>query len=67
MFYTLINSLEPIKLKIFKIYIKINLVNNFIQLSKSFARIFILFIQNWNKNFCLCGNYQELNNLLIKN
>ena len=41
--FRLIYSLKLIKLKTLKTYIKINLVNNFIQFFKSFSRVFILF------------------------
>ena len=41
--FGLIYSLEPVKLEILKIYIEINLANNFIWLSKSFAKAFIFF------------------------
>ena len=43
LFFKLIYSLKPIELEILKIYIKINLINNFIQLFQFFTRIFILF------------------------
>lgn len=42
--YTPINSLALVGLKVFKIYIKINLANNLIYLFKSLAMAFILFI-----------------------
>lgn len=43
LFFRPIYSLKPVELKILKIYIKINLVNNFIQLFKFFSRVFIFF------------------------
>ena len=47
-FYKLINNLGSIKLKIFKIYIKINLINGFILFLKSLANTRILFIYKSN-------------------
>ena len=43
LFFRFIYSLKPIKLKILKIYIKINLVNGFIWFFKFLTKIFILF------------------------
>ena len=56
-FFRPIYSLGLMKLKTLKTYIKTNLANNFIQLFKSPAKIFILF--NWkpDKNFCLYVDY----------
>ena len=56
-FYRLNYSLGLIKLKIFKIYIKINLVNNFIWPLKLLASAFIFFIQKPDRNFCLYVDY----------
>ena len=55
-FFKLIYSLGLIKLKMLKIYIKINLANGFIYFSKFFTRIFIIF--NWkpDESFCLYVN-----------
>ena len=64
--YRPIYSLAPIELKNFKTYIKINLVNNFILVSKSPAGTPILFVSKPNNSFHECANYQELNNLKSK-
>ena len=65
--YGLIYSLEPVKLKSLKTYIKINLANNFIKASKSLASVLILFLHKPNGSFCFYVDYQRLNNLTIKN
>ena len=44
--FGLIYSLEPVELEILKIYIKTNLVNNFIQPSKSLAKTSIFLIKS---------------------
>ena len=62
-----IYNLGSIKLKNLKIYIKINLANNFIQPSKSPANVPILFDWKPNRSFRLCVNYCGLNNIIIKN
>ena len=62
-----IYSLGAIELKIFKTYIKLNLANDFIWLSKSFASILILFICKPDGNIHLYIDYWNLNNLTIKN
>ena len=61
-----IYNLGLIELKTLKIYIKINLVNSFIQLFKSFIKAFILFNKKLDRNFCLYINYC-FNNIIIKN
>lgn len=66
LFYSLIYSLAPVELEIFKTYIKTNLANSFICPFKFFISISIFFIQKSDKNFRLCINYQGLNNLIIK-
>ena len=65
--YEPIYRLEPVELKTFKTYIETNLANGFIKASKSPARAPILFVRKANSSFCLCINYQGLNNLIIKN
>ena len=65
--YGPIYSLGLVKLETFKTYIKINLANGFIQLSKSLASTLISFVQKANNSLSLCVNYQGLNNLIIKN
>lgn len=49
--YKPIHSLKLIELKILKIYIKTNLANNFIKLSKFSINIVILFIEKPNSSF----------------
>ena len=65
--YTPIYCLEPFEFETLKIYIKINLVNGFIQTSKSPASAPILFVYKSDGSFPLCINYRKLNNLTIKN
>ena len=62
-----IYSLKLVKLETLKIYIKINLANGFIWLSKSSTRAFILFDKKPNRSLHLCVNYWSLNNITIKN
>ena len=66
-FFGPIYSLRPVELEILKIYIKKNLANDFIQLSKSFTEAFILFDKKPDKSLYFCMDYQGLNNLTIKN
>lgn len=49
--YELIYSLKLEKVKIFKIYIKINLANSFIWPFKSLVNAFILFVKELNNGF----------------
>lgn len=56
-FYRSIYSLGLVGLETLKIYIKINLANGFIYLSKSPIGIPILFDKKPNKSFWLCINY----------
>lgn len=65
--YESIYSLDSVKLKMLKIYIKINLANNFIQTSKLLTRAIIFFVWKSNSSFPLCVNNQRLNNFIIKN
>ena len=65
--YGLIYSLGPVELEMLKTYIETNLANGFIRLSKSLAGALILFIRKKDGNLQLCVNYQDLNNLTIKN
>ncbi len=60
-------SLGPIKLEILKTYIKNNLANGFIRLSKSATRILIFFDKKLNESLRLYIDYWSLNNLIIKN
>ena len=54
-------------MKILKTYIENNLVNGFIQLSKSLVKALILFDQKQNDFFQLYINFWNFNNLIIKN
>lgn len=63
----LIYSLEYVKLKILKTYIKTYLVNNFIRSSNFSAKALILFFKKSNNKLYIFVYYQNLNNLIIKN
>ena len=65
--YGLIYNQEPVELETLKTYIKTNLANKFIRLSKSTADAPILFDQKSDRFFRLCVDYRGLNNLIIKN
>ena len=65
--YRPIDSLGLIKLKTLKTYIKTNLANAFIWLSKLPAGAPTLFVGKLDGSFCLYVDYQGLNNLTIKN
>ena len=65
--YKLTYSLGPVELETSKTYIKTHLKTKVIWLFKSPAGALILFDKKPNGNFCLCINYQGLNNLTIKN
>ena len=65
--YEPIYSLGPLELETLKAYIETNLANRFIRPSKSSANTLILFDQESDGSFWLCVNYQDLNNLMIKN
>ena len=54
-------------MKILKIDIKNKLANNFIRLFKSFIKAFIFFDKKPDKSLQLYINYQDFNNLIIKN
>lgn len=62
-----IYSLELMELEILKTYIKVNLTNSIIESSKSPIKVLIFFYQKPDENLCLCMDYQDLNNLTIKN
>ena len=66
-FFGPIYSLGPIKLKTLKTYIKTNLANGFICLSKSLTGVPIFYDRKPNSSFGLYVDYQDLNNLTIKN
>ena len=60
-------SLGPVELETLKTYIKINLANGFIHLFKSPVGAPILFDKKPDKNLYLCIDYQNFNNITIKN
>lgn len=65
--YGLIYAFNLVELETWKAYIKTDLKIRFIWPFKSPANAVILFGKNPDENFCLCVNYQGLNNLTIKN
>ena len=65
--YGPIYSLRPVELETLKAYIKTNMANKFIRLSKSLAGAPILFDWKSNGSLQLCVNYQGLKNVTIKN
>ena len=62
-----IYSLELVKLETVKTYIKINLANGFIRPFKSSAKAPIFFDRKPDRSLRFCINYQDLNNITIKN
>lgn len=65
--YESIYSLKLEELDTLKTYLKLNLKNSFIQIFKSLAQGFILFIKTANRNLKLYINYQGFYNPRIKN
>ena len=65
--YDPIYSLEPVELETLKAYIETNLANGFIRSSKSPSNAPILFDQKSDSSLQLYVDYQNLNNLTIKN
>ena len=65
--FGLIYSLGLVELETLKTYIKINLSNNFIRLSKSLSGALILFDWKLDRSFRFCVDYWSLNNITIKN
>ena len=65
--YGPIYALSPIEQETLKTYIETHLKTRFIQPCKSLAGATIFFDKKPNKSFCLCVDYQGLNNLNIKN
>lgn len=65
--YELIYILNLVELETLKTYIKTYLTTGFIWFFKSLAVTLIFFDKKLNNSFCLCVNYQGLNNLTIKN
>ena len=65
--YGLVYSLGPMKLETLNAYIKNNLTNGFIRSSKFSVRAPIFFDKKPDKSLRLYVDYQDLNNLTIKN
>ena len=65
--YKPIYALSPMELEILKTYIETHLKTGFIRPSKSPASTPILFDNKPNDSFFLYVDYQDLNNLTIKN
>ena len=65
--FSLIYSLGLVELETLKTYIKINLTNDFIWPFKSPTQAPILFDRKPDKNLHFCVNFQDFNNLIIKN
>lgn len=65
--YGPIYTLSPVELKTLKTYIKTYLKTGFIQPSKSLVGTLILFDKKPDNSLCLYVDYQDLNNLTIKN
>ncbi len=67
LFFDFIYNLSTTKLKILKNYIDEHMKKNFIIEFVSFAKAFILFVKRTNDKLCLCVNYKDLNEVIIKN
>lgn len=65
--YELIYRLGPVKLETLKAYIEADLKTGFIWPSNSLVIKSIIFDKKLNGSLWLCIDYQELNNLTIKN
>ena len=65
--YDSIYSLGPVELETLKVYIKTDLKTGFIWLSKSLADAPIFLNKKPDGSFYLYVDYQDLNNLTIKN
>lgn len=65
--YYLVYSLRLMELETLRTYIKINLANGFIKPSKLLTSAPIIFFHKKDDSFQLYVNYQDLNNLTIKN
>ncbi len=65
--YGPIYALSPVELETLKTYIETYLKTGFIRPSKSSARAPIFFDKKFDGSFYLSVNYQDLNNLTIKN
>ena len=65
--YRLIYKFKYIELGISKIFIKTNLLNNFILPSKFPNKTLILFLRKLDISYYLYVDYQSPNNLIIRN
>lgn len=65
--YGLIYSQKPVKLETLKMYIEINLASNFIRFSNFPTDTSIFYVQKPNRGLKLYIDYQDFNNLKIKN
>ena len=65
--YGLIYIFSLMELETLKVYIKTYLKTGFIQSFKSFVSALIFFDKKPNSSLCLCIDYWDLNNLIIKN
>lgn len=65
--YGPIYSLKPLELAILKIYIEKNLANGFIRPFKSPIKALIFFNKKLDRSLRLYIDYQNFNNLTIKN
>ena len=60
-------NLSVKKLKVLQQYLDVNLKNEFIQSSQSFAEASVLFTLKSDEDLWLCINYQRLNTIIKKN
>lgn len=65
--YKLIYALNLVEFETFKVYIETQLEIRFIQLFNSPINTLILFNKKSDDSICLFVNYQDFNNLTIKN
>ena len=65
--YGPIYAFSPVELETLKAYIETHLKTRFIRPFKSLAGAPILFDKKPDNNLCLCVDYQDLNNLTLKN
>jgi hypothetical protein len=66
-FFDLIYNLSATELKILKNYIDEYMKKNFIIEFVSSAKVFIFFVKKTNDKLCLCVDYKDLNEIIIKN
>ena len=65
--YGPIYAFSPVEVETLKAYIETHLKTGFIRLFKSLPGAPIFFNKKPDNNLCLCVNYQDLNNLTLKN